>query len=106
MFTSLSQSVLKVTHSRITVCIRVPPIIPLHRPCIQCHPLCYILSNNAQIDKGKVKIRSHARRPYRCAKVEVESEEAAKGDANDVVAADVDVGDERLPSAAHGHPCL
>jgi hypothetical protein len=39
----LFQSVLNVTHSRIRVCIRVPPIIPLQMPCIVCHPLCYIL---------------------------------------------------------------
>jgi hypothetical protein len=49
---------------------------------------------------------SPERRPYSGAKVEVEAEEAAKGDADDVVAADVDIGDERLPSTAHGHPCL
>ena len=43
---------------------------------------------------------------YRSAKVEVEAEEAAKGDANDVVTTDVDVCDECLPSTAHSHPCL
>ncbi|BAS84994.1 Os03g0572050, partial [Oryza sativa Japonica Group] len=39
------------------------------------------------------------------AEVEVEAEEAAEGDTDDVVAAYVDVGHERLPSAAHGHTC-
>ena len=42
---------------------------------------------------------------YRRSEVEVEPEEAPEGDADDVVAADIDVRDERLPSAAHGHPC-
>lgn len=43
---------------------------------------------------------------YRSAEVEVEAEEAAEGDTDDVVAAYVDVGHERLPSAAHGHTCV
>lgn len=43
---------------------------------------------------------------YRSAEVEVEAKEAAEGDTDDVVAAYVDVGHERLPSAAHGHTCV
>lgn len=57
------------------------------------------------IDQGEV-IQNHPRMPYRRTKVEVEAEEAAKRDADDVVAANVDVGDERLPPTPHGHPCL
>lgn len=35
--TSLSQSVLKVAHTRIAVCMKVPPIIPLQMPCQERH---------------------------------------------------------------------
>jgi predicted alpha/beta-hydrolase family hydrolase len=42
---------------------------------------------------------------YHRSKVKVEAEEAAKGDANDVVAADIDIGDEGLPSAPNSYPC-
>lgn len=45
-------------------------------------------------------------RPYRGAEVKVEAEEATQGDADDVVASHVDIGNKRLPTAAHGHPCI
>lgn len=57
------------------------------------------------IDQAKV-IQNHAQMPYHCTEVEVEAEEEAKGDAHGIVAADVDVGDKRLPTTAHGYPCL
>jgi hypothetical protein len=34
--TSLFQLVLNVTHIKIKVCIKVPPIIPLQIPCNRC----------------------------------------------------------------------
>jgi hypothetical protein len=52
-----------------------------------------------------MELKSCAEVIYRGSKVKVEAEEAAKGDANDVVAADIDVGDEGLPSAPNSHPC-
>lgn len=42
---------------------------------------------------------------YRGAKVKVEAEETSEGDSDNIVAADVDVGNECLPPTAHGHTC-
>jgi hypothetical protein len=48
--------------------------------------------------------KSHVQRFHRRSKVKVEPQEAPKGDANDVVAADVNICDEGLPSTPHSYP--
>ena len=105
--TSLFQSVRNVDHSKMRVCIPVPPIIPDHIP-YNIHSTSlfvkwsYIL-NWCRFLKYKMSFNIYVYKRYLDSKVEIEAKEKSKGDTNNIIASDVHICHISLPSAPDSH---
>lgn len=109
--TSLFQSVLKVTQTRMAVCMHVPPSIPPQMPyedesdsIIKEQNLADGMNDSSvKCQKKKCAAESIL---YLYTKLEDEPKKNTEGNTDDIVAANVDVSYKLLPSTSNSHSCI